>query len=116
MLSIDGNVCNTDDVINNIQTSTQIQEQKITSLEKLEIDCQSFIEDVMMIDYEVSDLINQIKYEFYEYIDRGLEALKKVPGELPNTNNGMQIVTDNSGLKWNIFIRNHEVITLYPSN
>lgn len=51
-----------------------------------------------------------------EFINRGMEALNKIPGELSNISNGIQTATDNLGVKWNIFIRNHEVITIYPCN
>ena len=40
-----------------------------------------------------------------EYINRGMEALNKVPGELSDISNGMQTAPDNSGVNWNIYIR-----------
>ena len=49
-----------------------------------------------------------------EYINRGMEALNKVPGELSDISNGMQTAPDNSGVNWNIYISDHEVITIYP--
>ena len=51
-----------------------------------------------------------------QYLDRGMEALSNVPGDLSGIPTGTQTATDSSGVSWNIFIRDHEVITMYPTN
>jgi len=60
-LSINKSVCDVDDVINSIQTSTQTQEEKIDSLNEFNQNCENFVSDVVRIDGEVADLINQRK-------------------------------------------------------
>lgn len=48
-----------------------------------------------------------------DYINRGLEAYSKVPESVTS---GVHNYTDNSGTNWSMFIRNNELITLYPTN
>lgn len=64
-LSINKNICNLDDVVSSISSSTQIQEEKINTLNKLEQDIQQFAYDVARIDSNVADLINKYKDNFY---------------------------------------------------
>jgi hypothetical protein len=64
-LSINKSICNMDEVISSIRASTQIQEQKIESLETLNKNVEKFIADVVRIDNEVADLIRKRKDEFY---------------------------------------------------
>jgi hypothetical protein len=65
-LSINKSVCNLDDVISSIQTSSQTQEQKIASLDTFSKNSEQFIADAARIDGNVADLINQRKNEFYK--------------------------------------------------
>lgn len=64
-LSINKNICNLDDVVSSISSSTQIQEEKINTLNKLEQDIKQFAYDVARIDSNVADLINKYKDNFY---------------------------------------------------
>lgn len=64
-LSINRNICNLDDVISSISSSTQIQEEKINTLNKLEQDIQQFAYDVVRIDSNVADFVNKCKDNFY---------------------------------------------------
>ncbi len=66
MLSISPSTCDLSDTIISIQASTQTQEDKINSLDKLECESEEFISEVVQIDEEVADIINQRKDEFYE--------------------------------------------------
>lgn len=65
-LAISKSVCDLDDVISSVQASTQIQEQKVDSLENLSRECEEFISDVARIDSDVSELVAQRKEEFYD--------------------------------------------------
>ena len=51
-----------------------------------------------------------------QYLNRGMEALNNVPGDLSGIPNGTVVATDNSGVSWNIYISNHEAKTVYPVN
>ncbi len=64
-LQINKSVCNLDDVLSSISTSTQTQEQEITSLENLSNNIEQFTSDVNRIDMDVADVINQRKDDFY---------------------------------------------------
>ncbi len=48
-----------------------------------------------------------------DYLNRGLEAYNKVPEKITD---GLHTYTDDSGVNWNIFIRNDKLITIYPTN
>ena len=50
VLSIDESICDVDDVISSIKSSTQIQEDKIKSLESLKENISEYISDVVTID------------------------------------------------------------------
>ena len=65
-LKINQSICNTDDVISSIQSSSQTQEEKITSLEAFQQSSEQFIEDTARIDSEVADVVRQRKNDFYE--------------------------------------------------
>ena len=81
MLSIDESICDVDDVISSIKSSTQIQEDKIKSLESLKENISEYISDVVRIDGDVADVINKSKndfYEKYEYLKPDIE--KKLAG------------------------------------
>ena len=65
-LNINRSVCDLDDVIGSVQASTQLQEQKMDSLETLSRNVENFIADVVRIDDEAAEAINQSKEEFYD--------------------------------------------------
>ena len=50
VLKIDSSICNVDDVISSIKSSTQTQEDKIKSLESLKENISEYISDVVTID------------------------------------------------------------------
>ena len=64
-LNIRKSVCDLDDVIEMVQTSAQIQDEKMESLETLRRKTEEFVEEVIRIDEEVADAINQNKEDFY---------------------------------------------------
>lgn len=63
---INRNICNLDDVISSISTSTQIQEKKMESLHSLGEDVRQFASEVDKIDCNVADKINKNKKDFYD--------------------------------------------------
>lgn len=65
-LQINQSICNLEEVIQSVQASTQTQEEKITSLDKIRQDSEQFKADVIRIDNEVADIINRRKNEFYD--------------------------------------------------
>ena len=69
-LNIRKSVCDFDDVIEQVQASTQLQEQKAESLEAFRQKTEEFIAEVVRIDGEVASLINQRKKEFYNNYNR----------------------------------------------
>ena len=64
-VNIRKSVCNLDDVIGMVQTSTQIQEQKAESLETFSQKTEEFTAEVVRIDEEAAAVINQSKEDFY---------------------------------------------------
>jgi len=64
-LTINKSICDLEDVISSIQSSTQTQEDKIASLDAFYQNSETFIADVVSIDKGVADLINQRKNDFY---------------------------------------------------
>lgn len=65
-LTINKSVCNLDDIISSIQTSSQTQEEKIASLETFSKNNEQFITDTAGIDSEVADIIKKRKDDFYD--------------------------------------------------
>lgn len=65
-LSIGTSVCNLNDVISSIQSSTQTQDDKVTSFDIFEHNTEDFIETAASVDSDVADIINQNRAEFYE--------------------------------------------------
>ena len=65
-LNVNKSVCDLDDVIGSIQSSTQLQEQKVDSLETLRQNVDNFIADVVRIDGDAAEVINRNKDEFYD--------------------------------------------------
>lgn len=80
-LSINRNICNLDDVISSISACTQIQDQKIDSLESLQRNCEKFIENVVKIDNDVADLVNQRKDDFYNQYSYLKPECEKMAGK-----------------------------------
>ena len=84
MLTINKSVCDLGDITASIQASSQIQEEKITSLNTFHKDCEDFISEVVRIDHDVADRIHTRKEEFYaqyyylkpEYEKTWLEVIK----------------------------------------
>lgn len=68
-LNVKKSICDLDDVIASIQTSTQTQEEKIEKLETLSQNCEAFAADAVRADAAVTDTINQNKADFYEAYD-----------------------------------------------
>lgn len=65
-LQVNKSICDLDDVINTISTSTQIQDDKVESLETFYENSEQFIADVVRIDGDVADTVNQNKDDFYD--------------------------------------------------
>ncbi len=66
MHSIEESICDVDDVISSIKSSTKTQEDKIETLENLKQDINDFISDVVRIDGDAADAINKSKDDFYD--------------------------------------------------
>ena len=64
-LNIRKSVCDLDDVIGMVQTSTQIQEQKMESLERIRQKTEEFMAEALRIDEDAAAVINQNKENFY---------------------------------------------------
>ena len=58
-------MCDLDDVIGMVQASTQIQEQKMESLERIRQKTEEFVEEAVRIDEDAAEVINQNKENFY---------------------------------------------------
>lgn len=65
-LQINRSICNLDEVISSLQTSTQTQEEKIASLDAITQKSEQFLADTIRIDNDVADVINKRKNEFYD--------------------------------------------------
>ena len=66
VMKIDSSICNVDDLINSVKTSTETQEDKIESLDKLKDKVNDFISDVVRIDGDAAEAINKSKDDFYD--------------------------------------------------
>ena len=64
-ISVNGSICDLQDVISSIQASSQTQEEKIESLETFKNNSEEFIADVVRTDSEVANIVKQRKEEFY---------------------------------------------------
>ena len=64
-VNIRKSVCDLDDVIEQVQASTQLQEQKAESLEVFSQKTEEFTAEVVRIDEEAAAVINQSKEDFY---------------------------------------------------
>lgn len=65
-LSVGVSVFDLNDVISSIQSSTQTQEEKVSSFDTFEQNTEEFIETSASVDNDVADVINQQRAEFYE--------------------------------------------------
>ncbi len=65
-LSINKSVCNLDNVISSIQSSSQTQEQKISSLNTLNKNLETFTSKVIHVDSDVADEVKKRKDNFYD--------------------------------------------------
>ena len=66
VMKIDSSICNVDDLINSVKTSTETQEDKIESLDKLKDKVNDFISDVVRIDGDAAEAFNKSKDDFYD--------------------------------------------------
>jgi len=64
-LNVNKSVCNIEDAINSLQSSTQTQEQKINALDTFQWNNENFISDVVRIDWDAADAVNKNKNDFY---------------------------------------------------
>lgn len=64
-LNVASNVCNLDDVIQSIQSSTDTQEKKSANLKAFQQKSEDFISEVDRIDSDVAAIVNQNKDDFY---------------------------------------------------
>ncbi|MDR2157620.1 MAG: hypothetical protein LBO81_07565, partial [Clostridiales Family XIII bacterium] len=69
MLTVNKSVCDLDDVIDSIRSSTRIQEEKIAVLDQFKQNCANFAAEVVRIDSEVADPVNRNKEIFYSQYD-----------------------------------------------
>ena len=65
-LTINKSICDLDEVISSIQTSTQLQDDKIDSLDTFCQESEEFISDVIRIDSDAADIIRERKDDFYD--------------------------------------------------
>lgn len=87
MMTVNKSVCNLDDAISSVQTCTQVQVQKASSLEAFKQNVENFISDVVVIDNGVADIINQNKTQFYEeycYLKPKTDLWEKFCNEFTN--------------------------------
>lgn len=71
LLTISSSVCDVGDVINSVQALTQLQEQKVSSIDSIAQNSDNFITEVVSRDDSVMTLINQRKCDFYAAYIRG---------------------------------------------
>ena len=80
-LTIDKNVCNLENVISSIQSSSQTQEAKIASLDTFCQNSETFIAEAVRIDDKVASLVRQRKDEFYSKYAYLTPVFEKSPWE-----------------------------------
>ena len=68
-LKINKSICNLDDVIILISSSTITQEEKVTSLDNFSKSVENYADEVDKIDSNVADMINESKDDFYDQYD-----------------------------------------------
>ena len=65
-LSVDSSICDLSGVLAEIQTSTQIEEERVRALDSFKKQTEEFAADVVRIDGEVADMVNRTKEIFYD--------------------------------------------------
>lgn len=65
-VKINRSVCDLDEVINGIRSSTLVQEEKAAALDALGQRCEQFIEETARTDLSVADAVRKGKEDFYE--------------------------------------------------
>lgn len=65
LMAIPSSICSMDDIISSIQTSTQTQEQKATSIDLIDKSNEEFTEEVVKTDIVVAETVEQRKDDFY---------------------------------------------------
>ena len=65
-LGVSRSVCNLDDVLESVEASIKLQDEKIESLDRLNADLKEFESEVVRIDGRVTAHIRQSQNEFYE--------------------------------------------------
>ena len=80
------------------------------------------MDGVSVVEYQTSSGTIKTKTVFdssvistEQYLNRGMEALGNVPGELADLGSGLVSAPDSFGVNWDIFVRNGEVISMYPN-
>ncbi|MBR0162797.1 MAG: hypothetical protein IJQ02_16190 [Oscillospiraceae bacterium] len=68
-LSIDRNVCDLDDVINELRVSSRTQEERVDALDRFQEHSEEFIDETIRIDNDVAETVDQTKDDFYEKYD-----------------------------------------------
>lgn len=66
ILNINPSICNMDDIIASIQSSSQTQERKDSSLETFNRNSEEFMADTVEIDSNVAETVRQRKEDFYK--------------------------------------------------
>lgn len=66
LLTINQSICNMNDIVSSIQSSTQTQEEKSASLDMFNRSNEAFFSDVADIDSNVADIVRQRKQDFYK--------------------------------------------------
>ena len=66
LLMVDSSICNVEDVMDSVNASTKMQEEKAESLETFRKEVEGFLADVVSIDQSVAEAINRSKAEFYD--------------------------------------------------
>ncbi len=65
-LNVEKSVCDMSDIISSIKNSTETQEDKIEFLDQVKVAFEQFKSDVVVIDGNVSNIVNKGKNDFYE--------------------------------------------------
>ena len=65
-LTVNRSVCDLEEVLDAVRTSSDIQDEKIESLDALNHDIEEFVAETVRIDREVAALIRQRRAEFYD--------------------------------------------------
>lgn len=66
LLTVDSSLCSVEDVVSSIQSATQTQKRKISSLSELGQSSEAFAADTAAIDSKAAELVRQRKEDFYQ--------------------------------------------------